>query len=694
MSAQMRVMMNQHQTSTTFIGEAYPPSVESVCSLIPILLHDLRLEIHHSGRVLIVKTFCEPVRISAIQNAIEDIQGNVDRLSIYNLPSATPIDKVLPKGTIVAVKEPYFKATADGGVMVRVDHPSDFVLLEPHDSSVPPQWRREAKTALAASRLKDEGNTALKNRNWQRAGELYTEALAKSDNNADLRSTLLRNRSQVHLNLGQYEFASEDATAAFISGDNLSQQEETFNVKSYVRGSRAQYQLGDFGLAKEYLDQALDLDPTDETIIADLARTKQRILEQQNGNFNFIAMARSATISHRKLDHASFTNNTKVGSAGKRGRGLFATKDIKHGSVVMVEKAFCAVFGDELGKDRSMIVNINTDRCEFGTHAERLYEIIDKIRCNPTQASKFLDLFDGGTFDGKKVRHVDGAVVVDTFQAQTIAELNGFGCPTLRSSLHDEEDSVRESTGTWLRASYMNNSCLPNTSRAFIGDMMIVRAARDIKAGEEILTSYQPSWTAFPKRKEKFKLWGFQCECPLCQAERRLPSPVFAGRELVEQEARDFIAANPRTEENLGQPVARAKLAAAKDILRRLENTYNKSLYEMFPRLSCVDIDLWLVQASGSAVQAGLSSTLDIAATTRLIQDLGYTVKVKGSEVSIDRTNGSVCPQVVHAAMYSHVAWRMAGKPEVAEAFVELAKEAYLAICGVMDGFEERFGDL
>lgn len=686
--------MNRHQISTAFIGEAYPPSVEPVCSLIPILLHDLRLETHHRGRMLIVKTFCEPVRISAIQNAIEDMEGSVDRLSIYNLPSAIPIDKVIPKGAIVAVKEPYFKATADGGAMVRVDHPSDFVLLEPHDSSVPPQWRREVKAALAGSRLKNEGNTAFKNGNWQRARELYTEALAKSDSNADLRSTLHRNRAQVHLNLGQYEFASEDATSAIIPGNNLSQQAKKLNVKSYFRASRAQYLLGDFGLAKEYLDQALDLDSTDETIIADLARTKQRILEQRNGDFDFIAMAQSATISHRKLDHASFTNNTTVRSAGKRGRGLFATKNIKHGSVVMVEKAFCAVFGDDLGKIRSMTVNINTDRCEFGTHAERLYEIIDKMRCNPTQASIFLELWDGGAFNAKKVSHVDGAVVVDAFQAQTIAEFNGFGCPAIRSSLDDEEDSVAGSTGIWLQASYMNHSCLPNTSRAFIGDMMIVRAARDIKAGEEILTSYQSSLAAFPKRKENFKPWGFQCDCPLCQGERRLPSTVFTGRELVEQEARDFIAANPRTEANLEQPVAGDKLAAAKDILRRLETTYHKSLYATFPRLGCVDIDLWLVQASLSAVTSGLSPTLDIAATIRLMQDLGYKVKVKGSEVSIDRTNGFVCPQVVHAAMYNQLAWRMAGKPEVAEAFVEFAKEAYLAICGAIDGFEEKFGDL
>lgn len=679
---------------TTFIGEAYPASIEPIYSLTPILLRDLRLEVHHRGRFLIVKTFCEPVQITAIQNAIEDVQGSVNRLSIYNLPSATRLDSVLPQGAIVAVKEPYFKAAADGGVMVRVDHPSDFVMLMASDSLVPPQWRRESKATMTAPQLKEEGNTAFKQGKWQNARELYTEAFAKCENDIELRSALHRNRAQVLLNLGQYELASDDAIAAAGTGDNLSHHAMMFNVKSYFRAGRAQYQLGDFCTAKEYLHRALSFDPTDKTVIAEIARTEQRIVEELSGDFDFAAMAQSATFSHRKLDHATFTSNTRIGSAGKRGRGLFATKDIKHGGLVMVEKAFCAVFGDEIGKVHSCLININTDRIEYGTHAERHCEIIDKMRRNPKQASKFLDLFDGGNFKGKQVIRVDGDVVVDVFQAQAIAELNGFGCPNIRSSLDDDEEALGgKSTGIWLHASYMNHSCLPNTTRAFIGDMMIVRATRDIAAGEEILTSYQPAMMAFPARMEKFNFWGFRCDCPICQLERQLPASAFAGRERIEKEAKAFIATNPRTQANLGQSVGAAKTAQAKEILRRLEETYKKSVYEGFPRLGCVPIDLWLVQASLSAVQAGLSPAMDIAATIRLIQDLGYKVKVKASEVSIDRTNGVVCPQVVHAAMYAKVAWRLAGKPEVALAFVELAKEVYLAIVGVMDGFEERFGD-
>lgn len=683
--------MSQHHIRTTFIGEAYPPSIEPISSLKPILLRDLKLEIHHRGRVLIVKTFCEPIRISSIQNAVEDIQGAVDRLSVYNLPSASPMHRVLPKGAIVAVKEPYFKSTADGGVVVRVDHPSDIVLLEPHDSLVPSQWQRGPKAAKTGSQLKEEGNTAFKHGNWQQAGELYTEALAKADNDTDLRRTLHRNRAQVHLNLGRYQFASEDAIAAVATGDDTPYKAKMLNVKSFFRAGRAQYQLGNFVLAKEYLDTAQGLDPTDDTVKADLGRTNQRILEQEGGNYDFAGMAQSATASHKKLDHATFTSNTRIDSAGKRGRGLFATKDIKHGNVVMVEKAFCVCFGDELGKDSSLLININTNRVQYGIHAECLYETIDKMRRNPDQASEFFNLFDGGKFKGKQVRSVDGVVVLDAFQVQAIAELNGFGCPSIRSSMNDDERRGEESSGIWLHASYMNHSCLPNTIRAFIGDMMIVRATRDIKAGEEILTPYLPATTRFPQRKEKLGLRGFECDCPLCQLERKLPASVFKDRERMVQEAGDFIAANPITQANWGQRISTAKLVQAKDILRRLESTYNMPMYETYPRLDCTSLDLWLFQAGISSVHIGLSP---IAVTTRLMQDLGYKVTVKNSKVSIERTNAVVCPEVVHTAMYSQDAWRLAGKPEVAEAFVELAKELYLAIIGDMGGFEETFSDL
>ncbi|KAH8768309.1 hypothetical protein F5883DRAFT_644096 [Diaporthe sp. PMI_573] len=660
LDAQTRTLMNKGHVRTTFIGEAYPPSVEPISSLTTILLHDLLLETHHRGRVLIVKTFGDPIRKSGIHNAIEDVQGSVDRLSVYNLPSRTPLDRVLPKSAVIAVKEPYFKATVDDGVMVRVDHPSDAVLLEPHDSSVPPQWQTSLKATMTGSQLKEVGNTAFKQ------GDC--EALAKTDNNTDLRLTLLRNRAQVHFNLGQYEFASEDAIAAVIAGDNISHQAKTLNVKSYFHASRAQYQLGNFSLANEYLEQALGLIPTKKAVTVELERTKRRLREQETGDFNFTAMAQSATASHRRLDHATFTNKTKVAPAGSRGRGLFATETIKRGSIVMVEKAFCVVFGDELGKDCSTLININTDRTEFGAHAECLYETTDKMRHNPHQASKVLDLFDRGSFEGKTVSRVDGTVVLNVFQVHAITELNSFKCPSIRFDFWCKGEDGKGSTGIWVHASYINHSCLPNARGAFIGDMMIVRATDDIQVGEKIFTSYVPATRAFPERKESLSTsWEFRCGCPLCCLEGQLPASVFTDRARLVQEAKDFIAANPSY---LGQPVGTAKLAKAQDILRRLQATYDKDIYDTLPRLDCVSIDTYLVHADLFAfdLRAVQPPSLAIASTSRLLQDLGCRLKVNGSEASIDRRNGAV-----------------------GMVLLELAKDLYPALNGNMVGFDEHF---
>ncbi len=160
---QMKNLMNpSHQTfATTFIGEAYPPCTNPISSLAPITLRELKLETHHRGRVLIVRTFGIPTRLSAIQSAIEDENKDVDHLAIQNLPLTAVTEKVLPSGAIVAIKEPYYKITADGGVMIRVDHPSDFLHLESGDALVPVRLRSipgQNKQDKTSTQLKENGN--------------------------------------------------------------------------------------------------------------------------------------------------------------------------------------------------------------------------------------------------------------------------------------------------------------------------------------------------------------------------------------------------------------------------------------------------------------------------------------------------------------------------------------------------------
>lgn len=75
--------------------------------------------------------------------------------------------------------------------------------------------------------------------------------------------------------------------------------------------------------------------------------------------------------------------------------------------------------------------------------------------------------------------------------------LNVFGCPLSTRERHTRlmgeaiidrthQDEIFHSCGIWLKASYTNHSCCSNARRAFIGDMMIVRAAQDLEPNTEI----------------------------------------------------------------------------------------------------------------------------------------------------------------------------------------------------------------
>lgn len=676
---------------TTFLGEAYPPCTSPLSSLTPIALRDLRLETQHRGRVLIVKTFCHPIRMTAIQNAVEDEFGDVELLAIYNLPQTVALNEILPHGVIVAVKEPYYKRTADGGTVVRVDHPSDFISLRPNDQIIPTRLApRILEVNLSALSLKEEGNAAFKRGDWQLAVDSYSGALQVDsfDGGDDLRRTLHRNRAGAHLRLGHYELAISDALAAIIPAENSPEGPKNANIKALYRAGIAAYEMEDFHQAKKHLQEALSIDPTHKETRAVLGRTEKRLAEQRNGDYNFSEMAQSATKDHTRLDHASFLKNTKIAAAGCRGRGLFATKPLKPGDVVFVEKAFHVAHPCESG-DISMLLNYTTNRMSFGTRASLLSGVIDKMIWNPTLANKYLDLFDGGKFDNaKEAQVVDGKVAVDTFQVQSIADFNGFGCPRVKSSDEGERmekgREVDTSSGIWLHASYVNHSCLANAARAFIGDIMIVRAVHEIQAGEEIFMAYISPTEQLSKRKKTLDDYGFSCDCALCQAETNVSKIIMHSRARLRKKINAFLAANRLTESDF-RTVPAAKKAQARKLLEEIYETYPPSLFEHLPRLDCLGIGLWIVQAGGGEPQEDLPVFLGI------LRDFGYFVTINGTDLVIDLRKAVPILGTTHAAIHAADALRAMGNKKAASALEALAKDIFTATFGVAEGFGAEF---
>lgn len=75
----------------------------------------------------------------------------------------------------------------------------------------------------------------------------------------------------------------------------------------------------------------------------------------------------------------------------------------------------------------------------------------------------------------------------------------------------------------FLIQSHLNHNCEPNTTVKLSSNRtegLKVYAARDIKAGEELTTSYvNPSHTVQQRQRELRVNWGFRCACEKCKSE-------------------------------------------------------------------------------------------------------------------------------------------------------------------------------
>ncbi|KAJ3164548.1 hypothetical protein HDU88_005194 [Geranomyces variabilis] len=325
----------------------------------------------------------------------------------------------------------------------------------------------------------------------------------------------------------------------------------------------------------------------------------------------------------------------------------------------------------------TMIFNFNTSRVQMGSQASLLLALIDKVQHNPGQAEAYFDLLDGNRFGDKHITVIDERVVVDTFQVQGISELNAFGTE------NTEEESRSGNSGSWLRASRANHSCLANAHRAFIGDFMIVRANVDIKAGEQIFLPYEAPFKSLAERRKFHDYYGFRCRCILCQAESKVPTNISDKRARLAREAVAFSKTHPRTPKSAAQPTSTALLKEATRLQQELERTYDDKLFARLPRLDCVTIDFWICQS-----WCGIGANVSSRNAMRVLRDLGFFFDQHGKVLAYGLSE----ERAIHACVHAAEAYEAMGQTGKARVLLTLAKEVYTIDRGDLTGFEEKFG--
>ncbi|OBZ77129.1 hypothetical protein A0H81_03840 [Grifola frondosa] len=323
----------------TYTGLANHSSSTPLQNLERITFSNMSIRKTHVGHFLLCRTIAPCARFVAISTVVEDTDGLVQNLSMYNFPttigcSLDHLDKLFPIGTVIAIREPTLKEPLQGShPLVRVDSPTDIVFVDPnHPILHGITWRTGLQNVSPAmpdtvEGWKDRGDAYFRASEWLPAAIAYSRGLRLNSEAIVLRL----NCSEAFLRLRYYSGALYDARYVL----SLADIPEGFLHKALFREAKAEYARGNFDAALVSFLRCREIRPEEQSVIDWISRTRSRQVES-TGQYDWPSLVRMAR-EDVHLDVADYQGNIKVQSMPHRGggRGIVATKDVKLGELLV-----------------------------------------------------------------------------------------------------------------------------------------------------------------------------------------------------------------------------------------------------------------------------------------------------------------------------------------------------------------------
>ena len=168
-------------------------------------------------------------------------------------------------------------------------------------------------------------------------------------------------------------------------------------------------ELCDERVPRQWTPRVVDLDKTVDDwklegneATMELKRVRCRLGEQERSAYDFKAIREEmSTVPPPHLDHATFVGPVTVKVSIGRGRGLFTTKAVKAGDLILCEKAFAHCYANAPGDHSAessrinLLVTIHTNRMTIGTQSDLITRIVQKLRRNLSFLPEFMALHHG-----------------------------------------------------------------------------------------------------------------------------------------------------------------------------------------------------------------------------------------------------------------------------------------------------------
>ncbi|KAF8507844.1 hypothetical protein BU17DRAFT_57135 [Hysterangium stoloniferum] len=589
-----KLSASSHLTTRAYVGTEKHYSVAPLESLQLITLRKMYVRKIHRGNYFLCRIIVPPKRGVAIEIAVEDPNGDVASLSLYNFPTMMnsglqEVDSVFPVGTILAIREPFLKQSliSNSVQFMRVDSPTDVIFMDANDHNLQDvTWRSGQQVPNMPTRpstvdgWKEKGDQHFRSKYWLAAAMSYTKGLIL-DNSAIL---LKANRAEAYLKLGYFSAARRDADDVIASTDRK------VMVKALGRAGRAAYYTEKFGEALVYFQKILAIEEDNLEAEGWICQTQTRLEEQTCGRYDWPRIFRDSQQLASLSDIASFVGPVKVATLPSRGggRGIVATRNIEVGELLLVAKPFASAFKEDLSPfESTLAINILTRRasgqCSFAT----IWRTIEKIYGNPELHNQVFHLCPRPPFEpasteyppqtSHNIHHhpLQPSIDIDVSLLESICSNNMFSLEPLgymdfKSPWTSADQDVDLPCALYLLPSLFNHSCVPNGTRTFFRDVMVVRAAVPIRQDEEIFLGYISDMNA-RKRDENLSHYGFHCTCPLCEDDSKDGESVIQSREDLMKKVK-ANAGNPKI--SLSAREFDSKVQRVETLIQQISATY------------------------------------------------------------------------------------------------------------------------
>ena len=335
----------------------------------------------------------------------------------------------------------------------------------------------ESQSSELSEKYKNIGNEYYKLKKYQKAIEFYTKGLKLDRKHLNC----LSNRAMAYTKIQNNGLALQDLLQVLA--------QDPTHKKSLIRTAKIYYVVRRYEKSEQYLvkfkKEAGATGEFRDLLDLLLKRTEER----DTGVYNFSEMYQNSK-SNKFLDYANYRGPIEIKDSPGKGRGLFATADIRFGSLIMVQNALAVSLRDK-SPDTTEINNLRL-------------KVISKSK-DPLfiESLQELSLFNE--------RH-DFTTSFTSEIARKLCESNAFVMAL----------TAMDYVGLFGLPSLLNHDCFANTMYCFWGDVMVVRALRDIKKGEEITTIYSNTPGPLHSRTVDMRAYQFKCLCDLCKLDKKM----------------------------------------------------------------------------------------------------------------------------------------------------------------------------